>query len=99
MERQRESSQGPGADERGWLSLPQLVAVAVFLVVLAGLVFWTTTATSGPFPDIHVDSLVPPLASVNGAVRELNGGVPERVVLLRAWLCAVLAFGPSAARP
>ena len=95
MPHHRESSKGPGADERGWLSLPQLFAVAVFLELLAWLVVWTTTAAQGPFPDIHVDSLVPPLASVNGAVRELHGGMLDRAVLLRAWLYDVVAFGQA----
>jgi hypothetical protein len=66
MSSRREFSKGPGAD-RAWLSRYQLVGVAVFLALFAGLVVWTSVAMSGPFPDVNVEVLVPALSSLNDA--------------------------------
>jgi len=83
MSDRQESSKGPGADQRGWLSLYQVVAVALFLAFLACLVVWTTAVMPGPFPEVHVERLVPAMASLNGAVGQLPGAL-NHAVLLRA---------------
>jgi len=58
-----ESSRAPGSQDRTWLSYCQLVGVAVFLTLFAGLVVWTTVAMPGPIVDLNVDFLVPAVAS------------------------------------
>ena len=58
-----ESSKGPCAEGRAWLSRGQLVGVAVFLTLFACLVVWTTVAMPGPIVDLNVDFLVPAVAS------------------------------------
>jgi hypothetical protein len=63
----RESSKGPGAEDRAWLSRYQLVGVAVFLAFFACLVVWTTVAMPAPFPEVNIEVLVPALPSFNGA--------------------------------
>jgi hypothetical protein len=59
----RESSKGPGAEDRAWLSPYQLIAVVVFLTLFACLVVWTTVAMPLPIPEVNIDVLVPALAS------------------------------------
>jgi len=39
------------------------MAVAVFVVLFAGLVVWTTVAMPGPIPDINVEVWVPAFAA------------------------------------
>jgi len=79
----QESGKGPGADERGWLSLYQLAAVALFLAFVACLVVWTTAVMPGAFPEVHVEQLGPALASLNGAAGQLQGAT-NQAALLRA---------------
>jgi hypothetical protein len=61
MSGNRELSNGAGED-RGWLSIRQLAAVAAFAAVFAALVVWTTVAVPSPIADFNVERLVPTFA-------------------------------------
>jgi hypothetical protein len=71
-----ESSKGPYAEGRAWLSRVQLVGVAVFLTLFACLVVWTTVAIPGPIVELNIDFLVPTVAS-SGPAQSGSSNTPE----------------------